>query len=159
MKIDRTILLAAVAFATLAAGVVSVGSRGALIAPPSAQAQNLGKRVVSGAVLDEASEPVVGATVFLKNEKTKAIRSYTSTSKGHFYFAQVNMVCRLRTLGGEGRQEERDQDRQLLGHAQRVRQRSEAEVDSCKAGLRQALTSPAFFSSFFPMEAPGAARS
>jgi hypothetical protein len=91
VKIDRTILLAAVAFATLAAGVVSVGSRGALIAPPSAQAQNLGERVVSGAVLDEASEPVVGATVFLRNEKTKAIRSYTSTSKGHFYFAQVNM--------------------------------------------------------------------
>jgi hypothetical protein len=35
---------------------------------------------------------VVGATVFLKNQKTKAIRSYTTTNKGHFYFAQVNMV-------------------------------------------------------------------
>lgn len=91
MKIDRTILLAAVAFAALAAGVVSVGSRGALVAPTTAQAQNLGERVVSGAVLDDASQPVVGATVFLRNEKTKAIRSYTSTDKGHFYFAQVNM--------------------------------------------------------------------
>ncbi|HEV2484656.1 MAG TPA: carboxypeptidase-like regulatory domain-containing protein [Terracidiphilus sp.] len=92
MKIDRTILLAAAAFAALAAGVVSIGSRGALIAPSTAHAQNLGERVVSGAVLDDASEPVVGATVFLRNEKTKAIRSYTSTAKGHFYFAQVNMV-------------------------------------------------------------------
>jgi hypothetical protein len=92
VKIDRTILLAAVAFAALAAGVVSVGSRGALIAPTTAQAQNLGERVVSGAVLDEASAPVVGATVFLRNEKTRAIRSYTSTDKGHFYFAQVHMV-------------------------------------------------------------------
>ena len=92
MKIDRTILLAAVAFAALAAGVVSPGSRDALIAPSGVQAQNLGQRVVSGAVLNDASEPVVGATVFLRNEKTKAIRSYTSTNMGHFYFAQVNMA-------------------------------------------------------------------
>ncbi|MDR3581996.1 MAG: carboxypeptidase-like regulatory domain-containing protein [Candidatus Pacebacteria bacterium] len=90
MKTGRTVLLAATAFAALA--VVSIGSRDALIAPESAQAQNLGVRVVSGAVLTEDSEPVIGATVFLKNEKTKAIRSYTSTEKGHFYFAQVNMA-------------------------------------------------------------------
>jgi len=92
VKIDRTILLAALAFAALAAGVVSLGSRDGLSAPPGAQAQNLGQRVVSGAVLTEDSQPVVGATVFLKNEKTKAIRSYTSTSMGHYYFAQVNMA-------------------------------------------------------------------
>ena len=92
MKVDRTILLAVAAFAALAAGVISLGSRDALIAPSAAQAQNIGQRVVSGAVLDDASEPVIGATVFLKNEKTKAIRSYTSTKMGHFYFAQVNMA-------------------------------------------------------------------
>jgi Carboxypeptidase regulatory-like domain len=92
VKIDRTILPAAVVFAALAAGMVSLGSRGALIAPSSAHAQNMGQRVVSGAVLTEESEPVVGATVFLKNEKTKAIRSYTSTNMGHYYFAQVNMA-------------------------------------------------------------------
>jgi len=92
VKVDRTILLAVAAFAALAAGVISLGSRDALIAPSAAQAQNIGQRVVSGAVLDDASEPVIGATVFLKNEKTKAIRSYTSTKMGHFYFAQVNMA-------------------------------------------------------------------
>ena len=92
MKIDRTILLSAVAFAVLAAGVVPFGSRNALLAPSTAQAQNIGQRVVSGAVLTDASEPVIGATVFLKNQKTKAIRSYTSTTMGHFYFAQVNMA-------------------------------------------------------------------
>ncbi|MGC1461129.1 MAG: carboxypeptidase-like regulatory domain-containing protein [Terracidiphilus sp.] len=91
MKIDRTILLAAVVFAALAAGMVSLGARNSLITP-CAQAQNLGQRVVSGAVLTEDSQPVVGATVFLKNEKTKAIRSYTSTNMGHYYFAQVNMA-------------------------------------------------------------------
>ena len=92
MKIDRTILLTAVVFAGLAAGMVQLGSRGTLVAPQIAQAQNLGERVVSGAVLDEASAPVVGATVFLKNQKTKAIRSYSSTNMGHYYFAQVNMA-------------------------------------------------------------------
>lgn len=58
---------------------------------PAAAAQNLGERTVSGTVLSvAASGPVVGATVFLKNEKTKSIRSFTSLDNGHFYFAQVD---------------------------------------------------------------------
>jgi hypothetical protein len=84
--------LSAAALAALASGMVSTGSRDALVAPSTAQAQNLGERVVSGAVLLQDSTPVIGATVFLKNEKTKSIRSYTSTEKGHYYFAQVNMA-------------------------------------------------------------------
>ena len=92
MKIDRTSLLAAGVLVFLATGVISIGSRDELFSPHAAVAQNMGMRVVSGAVLDAGSEPVVGATVFLKNQKTKAIRSYTSTAKGHYYFAQVNMV-------------------------------------------------------------------
>jgi hypothetical protein len=55
-----------------------------------AAAQNLGERTVSGTVLSAASTPVAGATVFLKNEKTKSIRSFTSLENGHFHFAQVN---------------------------------------------------------------------
>jgi hypothetical protein len=89
---SRTSLLAAVVFALFATGMVCVGARSGLIAAPVAGAQNLGERVVSGAVLNADSEPVVGATVFLKNLKTKSIRSYTSTDKGHFYFAQVKMM-------------------------------------------------------------------
>jgi hypothetical protein len=92
VRINRTILLSAAALAVLASGMVTLGSRDALVAPSSAQAQNLGERVVSGAVLMEDSTPVIGATVFLKNQKTKSIRSYTSTEKGHYYFAQVNMA-------------------------------------------------------------------
>jgi hypothetical protein len=87
---SRVSLLAGVVIAALTAGVVPIGSRGALFAPSSAQAQNLGMRVVSGTVLNASSDPVLGATVFLKSQKTKAIRSYTSTGNGHFYFAQVN---------------------------------------------------------------------
>lgn len=59
--------------------------------PLAAQAQNLGQRSVSGAVVDGASNPVTGATVFLKNQKTKSIRSYTSSKDGRFYFTQVSM--------------------------------------------------------------------
>ena len=55
-----------------------------------AHAQNLGERTVSGTVFDAASNPVQGATVFLKNQKSKSIRSFTSIANGHFYFAQVN---------------------------------------------------------------------
>jgi hypothetical protein len=58
---------------------------------PAAWGQNIGERTVSGTVLNESSQPVVGATVFLKNEKTKSIRSYISSANGHFHFAQVDM--------------------------------------------------------------------
>jgi hypothetical protein len=57
----------------------------------SAQAQNLGQRNVSGSVVDDRSVPVAGATVFLKNQKTKSIRSYTSSADGRFRFAQAIM--------------------------------------------------------------------
>ncbi|HEY3703522.1 MAG TPA: carboxypeptidase-like regulatory domain-containing protein [Terracidiphilus sp.] len=81
-------LAAGIAFAALALGFVPAASR---VAVPVAQAQNLGQRVVNGAVLDDASAAVAGATVFLRNTKTKSIRSYTSTKEGRFRFAQVNM--------------------------------------------------------------------
>lgn len=84
---SRSGFLAAMLLATIT--VFSTGSRDALLAP-AAQAQNLGMRTVSGSVLDSSSNPVSGAIVFLKNEKTKAIRSFTSLQNGHFYFAQVN---------------------------------------------------------------------
>ena len=90
MKINRSKLIGFAVFVALAAGVIGVPSKSALLAP-MAQAQNMGNRVVSGAVLD-GDQPAVGASVFLKNQKTKTIRSYTSTEKGHYYFAQVNMV-------------------------------------------------------------------
>ena len=57
-----------------------------------AEAQNLGQRNVTGTVVDNGSAPVASATVFLKNLKTKTIRSYTSSAAGRFHFAQVNMT-------------------------------------------------------------------
>jgi len=80
-----------VAFAILLAASVSVGSRSGM-GPFAAQAQNIGQRVVMGAVVDANSASVVGATVFLKDLKSKTIRSYTTNEKGRFQFAQVNMA-------------------------------------------------------------------
>jgi Carboxypeptidase regulatory-like domain len=74
----------------LALGVILAAPRGTLLAP-AARAQNIGERTVSGTVLNTASEPVARATVFLKNQKTKSIRSYSSTAEGHFHFAQIDM--------------------------------------------------------------------
>jgi hypothetical protein len=73
-------------------GSALAGSRGGAILASAAWGQNLGQRTVSGTVLNAAAEPVSGATVFLKNDKTKAIRSYTSTADGHFHFAQIDMA-------------------------------------------------------------------
>jgi hypothetical protein len=87
---SRATWLAAIACGLLALGAIPSGSSCALLAP-AAWGQNMGERTVSGTILDENSQAVVGATVFLKNEKTKAIRSYISTADGHFRFSQVDM--------------------------------------------------------------------
>lgn len=74
----------------LALGMILSGI--AVTAPRAVQAQNIGDRTVSGTVQDASSSPVANATVFLRNEKSKTIRSYTSDNDGHYHFAQVNMA-------------------------------------------------------------------
>lgn len=88
MKSFRARWAAAIVFVALAAGVAPLG--GGML--PLAQAQNLGQRVVMGSVVDADSAAIAGATVFLRNSKTKSIRSYTSSKDGRFRFAQVNMA-------------------------------------------------------------------
>ena len=87
MKGNRARLAAWVAFAAFAVGIIPVVQNLSV-----AHAQNLGQRNVAGLVVDGNSSPVQGATVFLKNTKTKSIRSFTSSSNGSFRFAQVNMT-------------------------------------------------------------------
>lgn len=87
MKGNRARVAAWVASAAFAVVIFSgVNNSGA------AHAQNLGQRNVGGLVVDANSAPVQGATVFLKNTKTKSIRSYTSATNGSFRFAQVGMT-------------------------------------------------------------------
>jgi hypothetical protein len=78
-----------VVFSALAAGTMPSALNGTLSA---AWSQNLGQRNVSGSVIDGNADPIAGATVFLKNQKTKSIRSYTSAKDGRFHFTQVNMA-------------------------------------------------------------------
>ncbi|HTX78004.1 MAG TPA: carboxypeptidase-like regulatory domain-containing protein [Terracidiphilus sp.] len=76
------------ALAMLALGVGPFSRFGSV----AAQAQNnFGQRVVDGVVQDANSAEVSGATVFLRNTKTKSIRSYTTEAGGKFRFVQVNM--------------------------------------------------------------------
>jgi len=89
MKLRRASVAACIVFMGFAAGLVPSG-RGGLA--PASQAQNLGQRVVTGSVVNDESAAVAGATVFLRNAKTKSIRSYTSSKDGRFRFAQVNMA-------------------------------------------------------------------
>jgi hypothetical protein len=92
VRLNCVRLTTGVVFAVLAAGWVLLGVQGGLMGPFAAQAQNLGERVVTGTVVDANSVPVAGATVFLKNLKSKTISSYTSDAKGRFQFSQVNMA-------------------------------------------------------------------
>jgi Carboxypeptidase regulatory-like domain len=89
VKVNLVRLAAWAMFAALVAGTAALSPHGSSF---EAQAQNIGQRNVSGSVVDGDSNPITGATVFLKNEKTKSIRSYTSSKDGRFHFAQVNMA-------------------------------------------------------------------
>lgn len=92
MNGNRTRLAGWAAFIALAGGIIPGGHHSNAVGVTEAYAQNLGQRAVSGLVVDGDSTPVNGATVFLRNTKTKSIRSYTSANEGHFRFAQVNMA-------------------------------------------------------------------
>ena len=92
MRHGHTKVLAGVAFVVSVAGMISAGLLMGPLNPPLAQAQNLGQRAVTGTVVDASSIPVPGAIVFLKDLKSKSIRSFTSDPKGRFRFTQVNMA-------------------------------------------------------------------
>lgn len=77
------------AAAVMAALAMGVGPRSLRLAATAA-AQVPGQRAVAGVVIDADENPVGGATVFLRNPKTKMIRSYTSAKDGQFRFAQVS---------------------------------------------------------------------
>ena len=79
------------------AGLAAALALGAVLLPTAgggataAYAQNFGQRVVNGVVQNSEGAVLSGATVFLRNEKNKTIRSFTTAADGHFRFVQVNM--------------------------------------------------------------------
>jgi len=96
VRICSTRFAFGVVCAALATGIFSIGPHagqaGFGLAPAMAHAQNFGQRTVRGTVENAASAPVVGATVFLKDLKSKSIRSYTTDAEGHYRFTQVYMA-------------------------------------------------------------------
>ena len=64
----------------------------AIFSPQFAEAQNFGQRTIQGKVVGDGDTGVGGATVFLKNLKSRNIKSFTSAPDGSFRFAQVGMV-------------------------------------------------------------------
>ena len=58
----------------------------------TAQAQQRGaaQRVVQGKVQDKAGAPVKGATVFLKDGHTLAVKSFLSTDDGSYHIGQLS---------------------------------------------------------------------
>lgn len=96
MRAKRAAWFAGAGMAALALGLVAVpsapGGAGQLVAPQAYAQDELSFRVVSGEVMNDSDAPVPSAIVFLKNLKTKSIRSYTSASDGTYEFVQVNMA-------------------------------------------------------------------
>jgi len=119
VRFGQTRVLAAVAFAILTAGVVPAGLVGGLLSPPLVRAQNIGQRAVFGIVVDANSNVVSGATVFLKDPKTKTIRSFTSDSAGNS--ASLKWIWqRTTSFGLKKMAQERGQDSERVGCAQGV---------------------------------------
>ena len=86
----RIVLIVAILMTATSVGLLPFGGKKSL-GPQVAEAQNFSQRTIQGKVY-EGDSPVAGATVFLKNLKTRNVKSFTSTSDGAFRFAQVGMV-------------------------------------------------------------------
>lgn len=80
-------------FAAAALGMFPIGApKAGVFSAPYAEAQNFGQRTIQGKVIGDGDQPTGGATVFLKNLKTRNIKSFTTIPDGSFRFAQVGMI-------------------------------------------------------------------
>ncbi len=91
-RTNSTAWITATLLAAAAFGLFPAGKPGISLGPQTAQAQNFGQRTIHGKTVDDTETPVGGVTVFLKNLKTRNVKSFTSLPDGDFRFAQVGMV-------------------------------------------------------------------
>jgi hypothetical protein len=93
-KRTRSYLFGSSLIAVAVLGLIPAGdpARSGSFGLAVAEAQNFGQRILQGKVIGEGDSPVGGVTVFLKNLKSRDIKSFTSTPDGSFRFAQVGMV-------------------------------------------------------------------
>jgi hypothetical protein len=59
------------------------------VSPAPVMAQEAAQRVVQGKVVDKSDASVKGATVFLKDGHTLAVRSYVAGDDGSYRFSQL----------------------------------------------------------------------
>lgn len=90
-KTKRSSQGAAILIVLLCVGVLSGLARNA-----SAQRANASKKVpvlrtVEGEVCSKNGTPIQGAVVYLKDEKSLAVKSYLSDNQGRFHFRQLSM--------------------------------------------------------------------
>ena len=71
----------------LAGALVAVAPLALPSLPALAQQQN--ERTIEGKVVDKGGQAIKGATVFLKDEHTLAVKSYISTDDGSYRFGQL----------------------------------------------------------------------
>ena len=55
-----------------------------------AQQRGNGQRVVQGKVTDGANAPIKGAVVYLKDDRSLAVKSYFSDAEGGYRFGQLS---------------------------------------------------------------------
>jgi hypothetical protein len=58
--------------------------------PVFAQQRGNGQRVVQGKVTDGANAPIKGAVVYLKDDRSLAVKSYFSDAEGGYRFGQLS---------------------------------------------------------------------
>jgi hypothetical protein len=77
------------AFSALFALILGFAAVATLGAPASALAQDSATRIVQGKVVDKAGAGLKGATVYLKDSHTLAVKSYIATDDGSYRFGQL----------------------------------------------------------------------
>jgi hypothetical protein len=92
VRLSRFAAMAAIATGLLGIASMRQSSEAGGLSPQTVFAQNFGQRSIQGKVLDDREATVAEATVFLKNVKTRSVKSFTSLQDGSFHFAQVGMV-------------------------------------------------------------------
>lgn len=72
----------------LGCGLLAVGAFAGFALPASAQRGSV-DRIVEGKVIDKAEAALKGAVVYLKDDRTLAVKSFIVDDAGHYRFGQL----------------------------------------------------------------------